>query len=225
MRIGAKTLAIVTALAVFVGLPLFIYALGDAPRRSVLKESLSILTLLAFSSMLGQFFLARSNERLLLLFRPRQIRSVHKVLAYGAVLVILVHPFLIVLPRYFEAGVRPWDAFVTMVTTFDSRGILLGLGAWVLLLVLALTSALRIQLIKRLPIQYPGWRYVHSGLAVTFVVLAMWHAIDLGRHTDGAMSVFFITVALFGIALLVRLYLSTTSKKPTRTSKSEGART
>lgn len=225
MKLTARTYAIIAALAVFIGLPLLFYALGDAPRRSVLKEALSILTLLAFSLMLGQFFLARSNETIVGLFNPRQLQRVHKVIAYGAVGVMLVHPFLIVLPRYFEAGVRPWDAFVIMITTFDSLGVLLGLSAWSLLFVLAVTSFFRIRLIKRLHIRYPTWRYFHGGLAVAFVALAIWHGINLGRHTDTAMAAYFITLALVGIAMLVTHYWGAVRKKPTPAPNFEGAQT
>jgi len=128
MKLTARTCAISAALAVVIGLPLLFYALDDAPRRSLLKESISILTLLAFSMMLGQYFLARSNETLPSLFEPSQIQKVHKYIAYSAVAVMLLHPVLVVLPRHFEAGVKPWDALVTMLTTFDSLGILLGLA-------------------------------------------------------------------------------------------------
>lgn len=223
MKLTARTYTIIAALAVFVGLPLLFYALGDVPRRSVLKESISILTLLAFSMMLGQFFLARSNETLMTLFKPYQIQRVHKYIAYTAVVVILIHPFLIVAPRYFEAGVRPWDAFVTMVTTFDSLGILLGLAAWLLLLVLSVTSFFRKSLSKRFKNRYRGWRYFHGGLAVTFTVLAIWHAIELGRHADIAMSAFFITLALLGFALLAKMYLGPEPKRPPTKPVSEGA--
>ena len=149
MKRTARTYFLVTALAVFIGLPMLLYILGDTPRRSLLKETISVLTLLSFSLMLCQFFLARSNAVLLELFRPRRIQKVHKVIAYGAVGVFLVHPFLIVLPRYFEAGVKPWDALITMLTSFDSLGVLLGLAAWVLMVVILVTSMFRIALIKR----------------------------------------------------------------------------
>ncbi len=205
------------------GLPLLFYALGDAPRRSGLKESLSILTLLAFSMMIGQFFLARSNVMLMSLFKPWQIQKVHKVIAYTAVGVILIHPFLVVLPRYFEAGVKPWDALVTMITTFDSLGVLLGLGAWLLLLVLAVTALVRKSLSRRFKNRYRGWRYFHGGLAVAFTALALWHSIELGRHTDVAMSVFFIALALIGSALLAWLYWGTQPNKPPNPPDSEGA--
>ncbi|MDX2485569.1 MAG: ferric reductase-like transmembrane domain-containing protein [Pseudodonghicola sp.] len=223
MNFAARTYAIIAALAVFFGLPLLFYALGDAPRRSVLKEAISILTLLAVSMMIGQFFLARSNETLLTLFKPPQIQKVHKYIAYSAVGVIFLHPVLIVLPRYLEGGVRPWDAFLTMITTFDSLGILLGLFAWVLMLVLAVTAFFRRKLIPHFSARYRGWRYFHGGLAVTFIIAALWHAIELGRHTDIAMSAFFVTLVLIGFVLLAKLYWGAIPKKPQPHPISEGA--
>ena len=224
MKLSAKTYAISTALALFIGLPLLIYALDDVPRRSLLKESISILTLLSFIMMLSQYFLARSNKTLLSLFKPVQIQKVHKFIAYGALGVILVHPYLLVLPRHFEAGVKPLDAFVTMITTFESPGILLGQVAWILLLVLGVTALFRKRLIKRFNIKYRDWRYFHGFLAVTFTVLGIWHAIDLGRHTDTAMATYFIVIAFIGIALLAKLYWEARPQKSDSTvPASEGA--
>ena len=223
MKRSAQISVIIAALAVFVGLPLLFYALGDAPRRTVLKEAFSIVTLLAFSMMLGQFFLARSNETLLSLFKPPQIQKVHKVIAYSAIGVIFVHPVLIVLPRYFEGGIRPWDAFVTMITDFGNLGIMLGLAAWAVMVVLGLTVFFRRKLIPHFRLRYRGWRYFHGGLAVGFTVLALWHSIALGRHTGIAMSVFFVTLALLGFAMLARMYWGGVPKKSNSTP--EGAAT
>lgn len=223
MKISAQTYAIVTGLAVFVGLPLLFYTLGDAPRRSMLKEGLSLATLLAFTMMLGQFFLARSNETLLSLFKPPQIQKVHKVIAYSAIGVIFLHPFFIVLPRYLEGGIRPWDAFWTMVTDFGDLGIILGLVAWLVMVVLGITVFFRKALIPRFALRYRGWRYFHGGLAVGFTVLALWHSIALGRHTGVAMSVYFITLAVLGFAMLAKLYLGGQTIKPSARTATEGS--
>jgi len=225
MNLSARTYTFLAALAVFIGLPLLFYALGDTPRRSVLKEALSILTLLAFVLMLGQYFLARSNQTLLNLFKPPQIQKVHKYIAYSAITVIFLHPALIVLPRYLEGGVRPWDAFVTMITDFDSLGIVLGLIAWISMLVLGVTAYFRKRLIPCFASRYRGWRYFHGGLAVTFTVLALWHSIELGRHTDVAMSALFVTLALIGFGMLARMYLAAMPKTPRPTPVSKGAQT
>ncbi|WP_372840455.1 ferric reductase-like transmembrane domain-containing protein [Phaeovulum sp.] len=220
MKSDAKLFAIVTALAVFIGLPLLFYTLGDAPRRSYLKEAISVATLVAFSLMLGQLFLARSNEVLLRLFKPRDIQTVHKAIAYSAIGLLTVHPFLVVLPRYFEAGIKPWDAFVTMLTTFNSLGVVLGLIAWVLMIVLGVTAFLRMRLIKRWRFPYRTWRYAHGVLSVAFLGTAIWHSIELGRHTNAPMAALYITLAVVGGGLLVRLYWAA---RPARTPIPQGA--
>ncbi|MEG3767244.1 hypothetical protein, partial [Alteromonas sp. 14N.309.X.WAT.G.H12] len=110
---------------------------------------------------------------------------------------------------YFEGGVKPMDAFITMLTTFSSVGILMGIGAWSLMLILGLSAAFRMNIIKRYKVKYKNWRYFHGGLTVAFVGLAMWHAIDLGRHTALPMAIFLVIVCLVGIGLLGRLYWTT----------------
>lgn len=207
-----KTINVILGVLIFIGLPMLLYSLGDAPRRSLLKEAISLITLLAFSLMLGQFFLARSNEVVINLFDRKHIQNVHKAIAYPALIIFLVHPFLIVFPRYFEAGVDPVDALLVMLTSFDNRGILLGMVAWALLVIIALTAIFRMRLIKRYRIKYRDWRKFHGYLTVAFVVLAIWHAIELGRHTDRIMAAFFIALAIAGITLLFRLYFGAASK-------------
>lgn len=198
----AKVDYLIPATGIFFGLPLLLWALGDFPRRSLLKESLSVLFLLSFSLMLGQFFLARGNRNLLAGFKMSTILRFHKTIAYTVVGVFLVHPFLIVVPRYFEAGVAPSEAFTTIITAFHSPGIVLGMIAWVLMFILGITSFVR----GWLPMKYRTWRYLHGVLSVLFIVAAGWHVVDLGRHADRAMSVFIIALATAGVELLARTY-------------------
>lgn len=222
MKPAARFLAILAGLAILVGLPMLFYALGGAPRRSLLKECLSIATFLSFGLMIGQFFLARTNTVLMGLFKPITVQRVHKSIAYGAITVIALHPFLIVLPRYFEGGVKPLDAFWTMITSFDNLGILLGLAAWLLMIVLGVTAYFRMQLLRRFATRYRGWRYFHGGLAVVFTALAAWHAIDLGRHIHSAMTAYFLTLIVIGFGLLARLYWSALPRAPLAQTLSDG---
>lgn len=213
MKLDLKKYNVIGAVVIFVVLPVLFYSLGDFPKRSLLKESISVLTLLAFSLMLGQFFLARSNEAVIRLYNARHVSMTHKVIAYSAVSLFLLHPFLIVVPRYFEAGTEPLDALIVMLTTFDSLGVVLGLTAWALMLVLGLTAMFRVRLIKRFPIKYRNWRKFHGYLTVTFIGVAIWHAIELGRHTEKLMATFMIVLAAAGTTLLFRMYLLT-AKNP-----------
>ena len=193
---------IIVAILLFIGLPLLFWFLGDFPRRSVLKESIAIFTILAFFLMLGQFFLARSNKNIKV-FKMGKIVKIHIFIGYVFVFVLLVHPFLIVVPRYFESGVAPMEAFITILTTFNSQGVVLGMIAWCIMLILFITSLFR----KKLGIKSKTWRMFHGILSILFVSVAAWHAINLGRHTDFAMSVYMIILAAGGVLLLLKTYI------------------
>lgn len=203
------------ATMILIGLPLLIWAMGDFPRRTLLKDSLSLLTLLAFGLMLGQFYLARSYAGAMRSLGAGSILKIHKFVGYTFVGILLVHPFFIVLPRFFESGVDPLAALVTLVTTFDSPGVVLGLAAWCLMVILGVTSLFR----DRLPLKYRTWRILHGVLSVVFIALATWHAIDLGRHTDTFMSAWMILLAAGGVVLLLKRYLG---KTPVRREHSHG---
>ncbi len=195
------------ALLVFIVLPLLIWALGDVPRRTFLKEAISLLTIFSFIMMILQFFLSRGNARILKNHRLGKVVKLHKIIAYVFVSFLLLHPFLIIVPRALEAGIQPGEAFTTMLTTWDSRGIILGLTAWCLMIVLGLTSLFR----KMLGMKYTTWRVFHGILTMLFIVLATWHATDLGRHTDLPMSVYMISLAGLGVFQLLRLYFTKSS--------------
>ena len=192
-------------LVVFImtAIPVLFWALGDFPQRSALKETISLLTLVAFSNMLGQFFISRLSKKTLNLPAMPRVIKVHKIIGYVFVSVLLVHPFLIILPRYFEAGVEPLDAFTTLITTFESTGIILGMVAWGLMLIIGITSLFR----NKLRLEYTQWRTLHSILSILFIAVASWHAIDLGRHTNLPISIFIAVFAAIGIGLLTKTYL------------------
>ena len=137
-----------------------------------------------------------------------KVIKLHKVIGYIFVSILMVHPFLIVVPRFFEAGIAPGEAFGTMLTTWDSQGIILGMIAWVLMLILGITSAFR----KRLGMKYTTWRVFHGLLSIAFITLATWHAMDLGRHTDLPMSLYMGAIAGIGVLLLLRTYLFNPAK-------------
>jgi len=202
MKTRIKKYNRLAALLAFIALPLLIWTLGDVPRRSFLKEAISLLTIISFFMMLLQFFLSRGNGRMLKEHRTGKVVKLHKILGYVFVSILLLHPFLIVLPRFFEAGVDPGEAFSTMLSTWDSRGIILGLSAWGLMLALGLSSMFR----NRLGMKYTTWRIFHGVLSIVFISLATWHATDLGRHTDLPMSVYMIALAGLGAILLLRIY-------------------
>lgn len=200
---------LIPALLLFAAVPLLLYAMGGFPRRSSLKEILSVVTLISFSLMVGQFFLARAIRLFLPNLKMSSLVKVHKAAGYLFTAILLLHPFFIVLPRYFESGQAPMNALVIMLTNFKSTGIIFGYIAYILMLSLGLLSLFR----NKLPLKYTQWRVIHAVLAAAFIVSALLHAVDLGRHMDLAFSVYLIGAAAAGILLLLKVYLPKATAK------------
>lgn len=209
MNEETRKIEILPIMLTFVGLPILLYATGDVPRRTLLKESISILTIMAFCLMPAQFFLTRCNSKMLRANLMSKVIKIHKFMGYILLCVLLVHPFLIVVPRYFEAGIDSSEAFITIITTFSSFGIVLGISAWLLMVCLGVTSFMR----KKLPLSYKKWRILHGILSGFFIILASWHAIDLGRHTTSHLSSYIVIAGMGGVLLLLKTYISRSSMK------------
>ncbi len=192
------------AIVLFIGLPIFFYVTGDFPRRTVLKESISLLTIIGLGMMLAQFFLTRSGNSLLLGYNMAKVIKIHKIIGYVCLCLFLVHPFLIVLTRYFEAGIEPADCLLTILRTYSNHGVLSGILAWCLMFLLLITAFFR----KKIPLGYKTWVAVHKWLSIACIIFACWHGIDLGRHTNGVLSAYVVFLALSGILLLLKDSLS-----------------
>lgn len=199
------------SIIIFTGMPLFIWAMSTFPERSLLKELLSVMTILAFCQVMGLFFWTRLHRSTDGDISMSKVIKYHIATGYVFVVILLFHPFFLVSLRFFEPGVAPVDAFVTIISTLH-QGVVLGIIAWCLLLVVGITSFVR----KKLPIQYKTWRVFHGMLAMFFIVIATWHVINLGRHSGFAMSIFVSTVAGCEVLLLLKKY---TVKKIRKTSE------
>lgn len=209
MNANIKKYYLLAAFFVFMILPLLLFSSGDFPQRTFLKESISIVVILSFFLLLGQFFLSRINKSLKNMYQMSKIINIHKIIGYSVVIIFLLHPFLIVVPRFFEAGVTPLEAMTKILTTFDSIGIVVGMVAWCLMMILGITSFFR----NKLPIKYVSWRIFHGVLAMLLLILALWHSMELGRHTDLDMAIFMILLASISLVTLLKVYLFKSSNK------------
>lgn len=195
-----KKYNIITGFVVFVCLPLLLYSFQDYPIRTLLKEALSIVTIIAFSLMFSQFFISRINSDIKYANKMNKILNFHTYLGYVLIVVLFFHPFLIVLPRYFEAGVDPMDAFWLQITSFDNLGVVLGMISWVVMLFIGITSFLRF----KMGLEYKHWKTIHSSLSLIFIFLATLHVIILGRHSEYSMNIFFILLVGISITKLLQ---------------------
>ncbi|MDC7242622.1 MAG: ferric reductase-like transmembrane domain-containing protein [Sphaerochaetaceae bacterium] len=194
---------------IYLAIPLIYMIVGDFQSRTILKEIISLATVGAFFILLGQFYLSRANIVNIKGHKFSKVINLHKVLGYIAIPIIFIHPLLIILPRYFEASIDLKDAFTLIITNFGSKGIILGIIAMVIMLLIGLLSIFR----KHLKIKYTTWRYIHGYLSLAFIILATWHVVDLGRHMDTFLSTYTIIMASIGIVFLIRLYFFNQSRR------------
>jgi len=205
MNRNTKILYIILSLSVFIILPSIFFNFAQIPKRTILKDTLSIITILAFFIVLGQFYLSRINSSLKDIFKVVKIIKIHKIIGYVVLPILLIHPFLIVVPRFFEVGPDPLDSFIKMITTFDSLAIILGIIGWILMLLLGLTSVFK----EKLNMSAKSWKILHGLLSLAFIIFASWHAIDIGRHMNLAMSILLVSIVLISSILLIKSYFFT----------------
>ena len=192
----------------FIGVPVLLYTLGDFPRRNYLMETLSITTILGFTILMSQFFLSRINKNLVKDIRMVNVLKIHKFIGYLFISILLFHPFFIIVPKFFDNGVTPSDAFLKLITTFSSFGVILGLIAYSCVLILMITAFFRF----KLHLKYSTWRSLHGVLTLLFVITATWHVIDIGRHSNASFSVYYVLIVATGVYALLRTYLFKTTK-------------
>ena len=193
----------------FIGVPFLIFVLGDFPRRNALSETISLITILGFSLLISQFIYSRINKRLVKKIRMVHVLRIHKFIGYAFISILLLHPFFIIVPKFFDNAVTPVEAFFKLITTFDSLGIMLGLIAYAVMLILLVTAFFRF----KLHLKYKAWRNFHGYLTLLFVITATWHVITLGRHSNISFSIYYVLTVASGIFYLLRLYLFKTSTR------------
>ncbi|CAA6805014.1 MAG: FAD/NAD(P)-binding:oxidoreductase [uncultured Sulfurovum sp.] len=203
METTLKQQTLFMGLLSFIGVPLLLWAVGEYPVRSILKESLSVLTLFAFFMMTAQFFLSHANS-MMRLYHFKEVLKWHKIIGYTFILVFIFHPLFIVVPRFFESGLLPMDAFLKLITTFETTGQIMGLVAYILMFVLGATSIFR----NKMGMSYKKWKLLHGIFSLLFIGFATYHAIDMGRHAEKAMAIWMILLAVTGSILLLKTYLS-----------------
>ncbi len=202
MKDNNKKQYLVPGFILYLAIPLLYMIFGDFESRTILKQIISLFTVAAFFLFLGQFYLSRANIVNIKGHKFSTVIKFHKAIGYFAILVIILHPFLIVFPRYFEASLDIKDAMILMISDFGSKGIILGIIAIILMILLGILSIFR----KRISVKYTTWRYSHGILSLIFVLLATWHAVDLGRHMDALLSTYTIIMSSISIVFLIRLY-------------------
>ncbi|MBT8318199.1 MAG: FAD/NAD(P)-binding:oxidoreductase [Lutibacter sp.] len=185
-----------------------LYYISEFPRRNSLKEILSITTIVGFTLLVSQFFSTRMNRKLVKDIRMVNVLKIHKIVGYVFISILLLHPFFIIVPKFFDNTVTPTDAFYRLITTFSSAGVILGLIAYTSMVILIITSFCRF----KLNLSYRIWRSLHGYFTLLFIVTATWHVINIGRHSNTSFSIYYLLIVVSGIFYLLKTYFFKTSK-------------
>jgi predicted ferric reductase len=172
-------------------------------------ETLSIITIVGFTLFISQFFSTRINKNLVKDIRMVNVLKIHKIIGYTFILILLLHPLFIIVPKFFDNTLTPANALLKLITQFNSTGVIVGLIAYVCMVVLLITSYYRF----KLHLNYKTWRSLHGYFTMLFVVTATWHVVNIGKHSNTAFSIYYVLMVASGIFYLLNTYFFKTSKK------------
>ncbi|MBF0443296.1 MAG: ferric reductase-like transmembrane domain-containing protein [Oligoflexales bacterium] len=173
----------------FFMIPVLFAWLQDIPSRFLLKEFFSLLAIGAFHLAIGQAFLVKFFRQVKL----SELGLCHKPVGYAVMVIMLLHPLFIIMPRFFLNELSPLSCLSEMI---ESPRLATGICAWLTLLTLALLSIFK----NRLHFGKSMWIRMHTVISIIFYILAFHHMVRIGRHSNIAVN--FLTSGFIFFILL-----------------------
>ncbi len=183
--------------------PVLLAMAQDVPDGSAYQAAVGLSSVAAFGLMLGLFWLSRLLPGNTVKMKFSSTLRWHKYIGYLAGLFFFVHPVLMIARRFWVVESNPVENLMLMI---KSPLMLPGVIAWCLLVILVVLAFFR----KGFPAKV--FRYLHGLLSCCFAALATWHVMAVGRHSNTAMTAFWMILAAGAIAALLASYLP----KPSR---------
>ena len=115
----------------------------------------------------------------------------HKTLGYAVCLILMVHPILMIARRFWVVESNPIENFKLLLS---SPLLWPGITAWILLMTIMVSSFFRQHF------DASTFRKLHGWLSILFVILAAWHVISMGRHSDIILSASWGLLAAIAVA-------------------------
>jgi len=174
------------------------WAQGLTP-RSIADELASGAGILALTVILAEFLLLGRYRFMTRRLGTDIVMRMHQLLARGAAILAIVHPFLYTTRR---APAPDWDTQRQFFVTAEFSALWPGIVAWLLLPTLVLMAIGRTTLGSR----YEAWRLMH-GLGATLIAgFGVLHALRAGRYSaDPSMG--YLWLVLLGVALFALIYV------------------
>lgn len=136
---------------------------------------ISLINLIAMMAFFVQFPLGSRLKKIPLLANIDWNISNHKTVGKWLGVLFLLHPMLVLAPRFL---VSTDDAITSIVTTVTAPQMLTGIIAWVGLILWILSSIYK----NKLPMKYETWRLTHAIGFIAITILATLHLTSVGSH-------------------------------------------
>jgi predicted ferric reductase len=171
----------------------------DMQEKTAYAAFLSMLYTLAMMAFYIQFPLVSRLKRIALFANINWSMSLHKKIGLWLGIIFLMHPVLIVAPRFM---VSFDDGMVSLMTTLKAPQMLTGIIAWVGLIVWVLLAVFR----DRLKLRYEVWRFIHMLGFVVIAILATMHITTVGSHGQFASWFNWLWWGLCALSVGIVLY-------------------
>ncbi|WP_415230122.1 ferric reductase-like transmembrane domain-containing protein [Psychromonas sp.] len=160
---------------------------------------LSLINILAMMAFFIQFPLSSRIKQLPLFANIDWSMNQHKQIGKWLGIIFLLHPMLILAPRFF---VSFDDGVISLIKTLTAPQMLTAIIAWVLLILWVLLSIYK----DKLPMRYETWRLTHLLGFVAITILATLHITSVGRHGQFQDQFNLVWWGLCGFSLLMVTY-------------------
>ena len=167
-----------SVIAVYIAIALLPYALSvtqGLEQRGLFETFIVALSIAGLTALLAQYALSGRLQSVTQYAGIDNGMRIHRKAGELVALFFFLHPFLIVLPRFWIAPQLAVDDLWLMLTSSESAT---GVYAWALMGFWVVFAILR----DRLPITYEAWRISHGLGLVAVAILATHHAVTVGRH-------------------------------------------
>lgn len=174
------------------------YAL-DMQEKTAYAAFISMFNTLAMMVFYVQFPLAGRLKHIALFANIDWGMSQHKKMGQWLGIIFLMHPLLIIAPRFL---VSFDDGMYSLISIITAPQMLTGIIAWVGLMVWVLLAVFK----NRLSIPYETWRFTHMLGFVAIAILATTHITSVGSHGQFANWFNWLWWGLCALSVGVVLY-------------------
>ncbi len=191
-------------LAVYVALTLLPYLWSLAQGLEVRGPYQLVLTMLniaMFAALLAQYPLSGRLAAVTRIAGVDNGMHLHRKAGEIVGLFFLLHPLLIVAPRFLIA---PQKALADVWSSITTGEVSTGVFAWSIMTVFVLMSMYR----EKLKLGYEAWRVSHGVALVAVAILGTDHAVSVGRHGryNGWFDAMWIVLCTVAVAIVGYTY-------------------